>query len=145
MGEGAHEGRPYTGHRPTLTSTPRDLTVALDSRFRGNDGGEGASSVSDPHSGVLDYPYLTLGGCACQCFKQARTDFQETLPCLVGQPENHDSRILLWRVRPDIGKIQVLSYQDAFLGETDRRNVRIRRASNPLVEHGHRVVPRLYE
>ena len=80
-------------------------------------------SFSDSYPRVFQYPELASRRCTGQRLRQARPNLENRVSCLVGQPENHYSGVIPWRIQPEIGEVRVLRYQDAVLSEADRQDI----------------------
>ena len=80
-------------------------------------------SFSDSYPRVFHYPELPSRRCTGQRLRQARPNLENRVSCLVGQPENHDSGVIPWRMQPEVGEVHVMRYQNAVLGEADRQDI----------------------
>ena len=59
---------------------------------------------------------------------------------LPAEPKDHQSRIALWRVGPNIGKVHVHCHQCTTFAEANRRDAWIACAGHPLIQDGNCVV-----
>jgi hypothetical protein len=95
--------------------------------------------LSDP--GLFHNPKAASEICCHQVGHEASEYAEHVLFVLARETQNYDASMVGRRIRIDVREVRVERYENAMLGPTDSRDVRIRMSAELLLEHGRHVEP----
>ncbi len=123
------------GHPPTDVGKPRQRDG-----FNVGFGEGGHLSLSDANPFIFHYPQQPLKRRSRQHSEKSCGNSEQMPRTLPAEPKDHQSRIALGWVGPDIGKVRVQCHQCTTFVEADRRHAWIACASHSLIHDGDSVV-----